>query len=160
MNYTLLGPPPSVPLRSKPDKEKSTLNPSSFTIPTSNPTILSNMKTIDIAAILSPDLKSRMRAQDLKALIENSGEDAVEIDFQGVKFATRSFIDEFYILFLKNPSANTFSVELNNVPSDIKVMLDSVSRTQVQAKVIPSQSQEVSFKNVKDFLNYFSTLVL
>ena len=42
------------------------------------------MKKIDIAAILSPDLKSRMRAKDLKALIENSGADVVEMDFQGV----------------------------------------------------------------------------
>lgn len=73
------------------------------------------MKTIDLADILTPDLKSRMRAQDLKLI---------------------------------------------NVPSDIKAMLDAVSRTQVRANVIPSQSQEVSFKNVKEFLNYFSTLVL
>lgn len=118
------------------------------------------MKTIDIAAILTPDLKTRMRAQDLKLLIDNSGADAVEMDFQGVKFATRSFIDEFYNLFLKNAEVNTFSLELINVPSDIKAMLDAVSRTQVRAKVIPSQSQEVSFKDVKEFMNYFSTLVL
>lgn len=118
------------------------------------------MKTIDIAALLSPDLKSRMRAQDLKAFIENSGADAVEIDFQGVKFATRSFIDEFYNLFVKTPESNTFRVSITNVPTDIKAMLDAVSRTQIRAKVIPSQSQEVSFKNVKDFLNYFSTIVL
>lgn len=118
------------------------------------------MKTIDIAAILSPDLKSRMRAQDLKLLIENSGADAVEMDFQGVKFATRSFIDEFYNIFLKNAEANSFSLELINVPSDIKAMLDAVSRTQVRAKVIPSQSQEVSFKDLKELMNYFSTVVL
>ena len=118
------------------------------------------MKTIDISDILTPDLKSRMRAQDLKLMVENSGVDAVVMDFQGVKFATRSFIDEFYNLFLKTPEANTFRVELINVPSDIKAMLDAVSRTQERAKVIPSQSQEVSFKNVKEFLNYFSTLVL
>ena len=118
------------------------------------------MKTIDIAEILSPDLKSRMRAQDLKLLIENSGVDAVNLDFQGVKFATRSFIDEFYNLFIKTPVSNTFHVELTNVPEDIKLMLDTVSRTQVRAKVVPSQSQEISFKNVKEFLNYFSTIVL
>ena len=118
------------------------------------------MKTIDIAAILTPDLKSRMRAQDLKLMIENSGANAVEMNFQGVKFATRSFIDEFYNLFLKNPEDNAFVVELTNVPSDIKAMLDAVSRTQVRAKVIPSQSQEVSFKDVQEFMNYFSTVVL
>ena len=120
--------------------------------------ISNNMNTIDIAAILSPDLKSRMRAQDLKQLIENSGADAVVIDFQGVKFATRSFIDEFFNLFLKTPEANVFRVELANVPADIKAMLDSVSRTQVRANVIPSQSQEVSFEDVADFLRYFSTV--
>ena len=118
------------------------------------------MKKVDIAAILSPDLKSRMRAQDLKLMIENSEVNAVVMDFQGVKFATRSFIDEFYNLFLKNPEGNTFSVELINVPSDIKAMSDAVSRTQVRAKVIPSHSQEVSFNDVKEFLNYFSTVVL
>lgn len=118
------------------------------------------MKTIDIAQILSPDLKSRMRAQDLKLLIENSEEEEIELDFQGVKFATRSFIDEFYNLFLKNPEANVFKVRLTNVPEDIKTMLDMVSRTQVRAKVIPSQTQEISFKNVKEFLSYLSSITL
>jgi hypothetical protein len=118
------------------------------------------MKTIDIAQILSPDLKSRMRAQDLKLLIENSEADVVEMDFHGVKFATRSFIDEFYNLFLKNPEANAFKVELTNVPEDIKTMFDAVSRTQVRAKVIPSQMQEISFANVKEFLNYLSSVAL
>ena len=118
------------------------------------------MKTIDIAQILTPDLKSRMRAQDLKQLIENSESDVVELDFQGVQFATRSFIDEFYNLFLKNPDANAFRVELINVPEDIKTMLDAVSRTQVRAKVIPSQTQEVSFKSVDEMLKYFSTVSL
>ena len=70
------------------------------------------MKTIDIAQILSPDLKSRMRAQDLRLYIQNSGEDAVVLDFRNVKFATRSFIDEFYNLFLRTPDANSFSVEI------------------------------------------------
>lgn len=121
---------------------------------------MNKMKTIDIAEILSSDLKSRMRAQDLKMLIENSGTDAVEIDFQGVKFATRSFIDEFYNLFLKTPDANTFSVELINVPEDIKAMLDAVSRTQIRAKVIPSESQEKNFTSVDELVHFFSTVVL
>ena len=116
------------------------------------------MKTIDIAQILSPDLKSRMRAQDLKLLIENGEEKEVVLDFQGVKFATRSFIDEFYNLFLKNPKANIFQVKLTNMPEDIKTMLDTVSRTQVRAQVIPSQTQEMSFKNVKEFLSYLSSI--
>jgi hypothetical protein len=118
------------------------------------------MRTIDIAEILSPDLKSRLRAQDLRSLLENSEDKAFVLDFQGVKFATRSFIDEFYNIFLKTPVANTFSVELTNVPSDIKTMMDAVSRTQVRAKVIPSQTPEISFKDVNEFIQYMSTVVL
>lgn len=82
------------------------------------------------------------------------------MDFHGVKFATRSFIDEFYNLFLKNPEENAFRVELTNVPEDIKTMLDAVSHTQVRAKVIPSQTQEISFKDLKEFLNYLSSVAL
>jgi len=121
---------------------------------------INNMKTIDIAAILSPDLKSRMRAQDLKQYIENSEASAVEIDFQNVKFATRSFIDEFYNLFLKTPEGNTFRVELANVPEDIATMLETVSRTQVRANVIPSQTKEVAFKDVNEFLRFLGSVVL
>ena len=122
--------------------------------------MLSKMRTINVSEILSPDLKSRMRAQDLRTLMVNSEENEFVLDFQGVKFATRSFIDEFYNLFLKKADANSFSVVLVNVPEDIKAMMDAVSRTQVRANVIPSQSAEVSFKNVDEFLRYMKTLVL
>ncbi len=118
------------------------------------------MKTIDIAAILSPGLKSRMWAQDLKQYIENSEADAVEFDLQNVKFATRSFIDEFYNLFLKAPEENAFRVELANVPEDIATMLETVSRTQVRANMIPSQAKEVSFKDVSELLHFWGSVVL
>lgn len=118
------------------------------------------MKTIDIAQIMSPDLKSRMRARDLKLLIDNSKAKNVIMDFNSVKFATRSFIDEFYNLFLKNPESNNFTVQLVNVPSDIKALLDSVSRTQVRANVIPSNSSEMIFKDVNEFVRFLSSAVL
>ena len=117
------------------------------------------MRTIDIAEILSPDLKSRMRAQDLKMYIENGGADVVEIDFRNVKFATRSFMDEFYNLFLKDAKTCPCAVTITNVPEDIKAMLDSVSRTQVKAKVIPSHTPEIVFKDVNEFLKYVSNPV-
>ena len=117
------------------------------------------MRTIDITEILSPDLKSRMRAQDLKLFVENCKEDVV-LDFCNVKFATRIFIDEFYNLFMKNPSANTFKVEITNVPEDINTMLETVSRTQTRVKIIFSHTREMSFENVDDLVNYLSTATL
>ena len=115
------------------------------------------MKTIDIAQIFSPDLKSRMRAQDLKLLIENSEEKEIVLDFQGVKFATRSFIDEFYNLFLKDPSSLSYSLEIINVPADINIMLETVSRTQVRTNVIPSKSEERSFDDVDELIKYLKS---
>lgn len=116
--------------------------------------------TIDITQILSPDLKSRMRAQDLELFIRNSSVDAVVLDFRNVKFATRSFIDEFYNLFLKNPESLPYCVEITNVPEDINTILETVSRTQTRAKVIPSQTPERSFKDVNELLNFLSSVVL
>jgi len=37
------------------------------------------------------------------------------VDFKDIKFATRSFIDEFYNLFLKDASSLPFKVEITNV---------------------------------------------
>ena len=43
------------------------------------------MKTIDIAQLLSPDLKSRMRVQDLRLFIENSDVKIVVDNCEGSK---------------------------------------------------------------------------
>lgn len=98
------------------------------------------MKTIDITQILSPDLKSRKRVHDLDLFIRNSGEDVVVMNFSNVKFATRSFIDEFYNLFLKDPDGLPYCVEITNVPEDIDTILETVSRTQTRTKVLSSHN--------------------
>ena len=107
------------------------------------------MKTIDITQILSTDLKSRARVHDLELFIQNSGEDVVMLDFSNVQFATRSFVDEFFNVFLKNPEEQPYRVEITNVPEDINTILEAVGRTQTHAKVIPARTQEVSFTNIK-----------
>lgn len=118
------------------------------------------MKTIDITEILSPDLKSRMRAKDLELYIRNCDEDSVTIDFSNVKFATRSFIDEFYNLFMKNPAQLPYHVEITNVPEDINTILEAVSRTQTRAKTIPSHTPEHSFKDVNELIQFLSSVAL
>lgn len=115
------------------------------------------MKTIDITQILSPDLKSRARAHDLELYIQNSGEENIVLDFCNVKFATRSFIDEFYNLFMKNPDNLPFHLEIVNVPEDINSILEAVSRTHLQVKVIPSQIPERSFSSIDELLHYLKT---
>ena len=116
------------------------------------------MITIDITSILSPDLKSRSRANDLMLFIKNSNESEVVIDFSKVMFATRSFIDEFYNLFLKDATSLPFKVEITNVPEDIQAMITSVSKTQTKVKTIRPTSNVLNFENVDDLLKYMSTV--
>ena len=115
------------------------------------------MRTIDVAKILSPDLKSRIRARDLKLYMENSEEVTFVLDLSHVEFATRGFMDEFYNLFMKDSKANGFSVTISNVPEDIKALLDAVSRTQVKTTVVPSSTPEVTFKTVKEFMSFLGS---
>jgi len=57
--------------------------------------MLNNVKTIDITELLTPDLKSRLRARDLKDYVDNKQDSEIKLDFQKVNFATRSFIISF-----------------------------------------------------------------
>lgn len=114
------------------------------------------MRTIDITAILSTDLKSRARANDLKLYLDNCEDNEILIDFQNVKFATRSFIDEFYNLFLKNSFDRTYSIQITNVPEDINIMIETVSKTQNRVKTIPETAHVKSFSTVDEFMQYMS----
>ena len=118
------------------------------------------MKTIDITQILSSDLKSRARVHDLDLYIRNSGEKAIELDFINVKFATRSFVDEFYNLFLKDPDNLPYRVVITNVPEDINIILEAVSHTQTRVKVVPSHTPEHLFGSVEELLHYLKTASL
>ena len=118
------------------------------------------MKTIDITHVLSPDLKSRVRAHDLKLFIENCGDKEVVLDFSNVKFATRSFMDEFYNIFLKDSTQNDFSVELTNIPEDINLMLESVSKTQTKAKVIQTTTRTTFFSSLEEAISYLKSFAL
>lgn len=115
------------------------------------------MRTIDITQILSPDLKSRLRVNDLRLFIENSQEDAVVLDFKNVKFATRSFIDEFYNVFMKTPDSMPFKVEITNIPEDINMIFESVSHTQTRAKTVPAHTPVLSFRTADELISYLSS---
>lgn len=112
------------------------------------------MVSIDITSILSPDLTSRESARRLARSIP--AEDDVVFDFRNVKFATRCFIDEFYNLFLKNPSDRTNSIQITNVPEDINTMIETVSKTQNRVKTVPETAHVKSFSTVDEFMQYMS----
>ena len=70
------------------------------------------MKTIlDITTILSQDLKSRFAVNDLFLYIKNAGSESIVIDFANVKFATRSFVDEYHFGAWKERAKELFEKE-------------------------------------------------
>ena len=71
------------------------------------------MKTTKIADFLSPDLGSRAQARGFRRFVdENYSGDAVTVDFSGVQFSSRAFMDEFYNLFLAPAVSSEAKVEV------------------------------------------------
>jgi hypothetical protein len=113
---------------------------------------------IDITNLLSADLKSRYAVNDLLLFINNTEGDDIVIDFANVKFATRSFIDEYYNVIMKNTSINK-RITTINIPEDIQFIFNIVQKTQnkeknikLDAKVIKcetfSELQQRAFKTL------------
>lgn len=104
------------------------------------------MKTINIAEILSPDLGSRAQARGFRRFVdENYSGESVTIDFSGVQFSSRAFMDEFYNLFLAPAVSLEAKVEVDvaNMPDDIAAILASVVRTNTHPRVVSLSNVEV-----------------
>lgn len=117
---------------------------------------------IDITDVLSPDLKSRSTVDDLLLFVRHKQQPKVKIDFSKVLFATRSFIDEYYNVFIKNNSATEgVEVQTVNVPADIQAIFNAVSKTQSGGmKPLDEKSTVVSFPTVKELNKYLSSLIM
>lgn len=116
------------------------------------------MKIFNIAHLISQDLMSRPLADDFYVLISHSGEKKIIVDFQDVHFATRSFIDEFYVLYMKY-SSEGYEISLKNVPYDIQKIFDAVKSTQNQKKMI-SDDTVVKTKDIQDFERHMEVLAI
>jgi len=120
-----------------------------------------NNKVFDITAFAGRDLKSRITVRKFFDFILSHDVDFVTIDFKNLNFATRSFIDEFYNLFINNPE---IKVELLHVSSEIMAMFNAVKSTQRRSKSISLRRKSVkvtrfsSISEVNAFLGSLSFL--
>ena len=114
--------------------------------------------TIDITTILRQDLKSRYAVSDLLLYIKNTGCKSVIVDFANVKFATRSFVDEYYNIIMQHQSY--IMIETMNIPEDIQMIFDAVQRTQHKEKEIKLDATVVKCKTFADIQKVFGSLLL
>lgn len=116
-------------------------------------------KVIDITAYIGRDLKSRVAAREFYDKISNEQRTNIKIDFGNVSFATRSFMDEFYNIFIANVDMN---VELINLSAEIDAMLDAVKATQHRPKNsangISSHHDDIRFSSISEANRYLETL--
>lgn len=118
------------------------------------------MKTIeiDIAKQIGENLKSRVLVRDLYDLILNLEVETLVLDFRNVSFASRSFMDEFYNVFLEN---NEFETKLIHVSPELQTLLDTVKGTQHRHKTyrLKRNSDNVkSFTSVSEINEFLSSL--
>ncbi len=87
------------------------------------------MRTIKICELIgSSDILNRIYAHDISNTVLNSEDSTVKLDFTGVQFTTRSFMDEFYNEVKK--LQNNRAIQITGMSDDLKAMLAAVSRTQ------------------------------
>ncbi|MBO5268095.1 MAG: hypothetical protein J6B13_04970 [Muribaculaceae bacterium] len=115
------------------------------------------MTTIDISTILGADLRSRYSVHDLVEYFRNT-DTSIVADFSKIQFATRSFIDEFYNVFIKGATELPFHIEITNMPENIKATFDSVSRTQTGVKTVPPTARVKQFASLDDLLRYMDSI--
>jgi len=113
---------------------------------------------IDIAAFTGHDLKSRITVRNLYDVILNQNMTNVKIDFRNVSFATRSFMDEFYNLFIANTSVDA---ELINLSPELNAILNAIKFTQRKptesAKKISSHA-DMKFSSISQVNKYLEEL--
>lgn len=112
-------------------------------------------KTLNITSLLSCNLKSRSLVHDLSLFIINSGEKDVVIDFSDVQFATRSFVDEFYNVFIKR-GLDGVNVSIIGVPDFITVIFDAVEHPKKSNRVVSTKQNVKTFNSVDEMKRYFS----
>jgi len=114
------------------------------------------MRTIDVAKFLGCSPISRPLVRDLLNLAKNTQEKEIMLDFSGVAFASRSFMDEFYNVFLKEDNIN-FGLKIKGMNKDLQAMLAAVKKTQhgsVSTLSFNSNDNVYKAKDIEDFDNF------
>ena len=118
------------------------------------------MKTIEITTILGSELKSRTSARDFAKYLQNMEISEAQVDFSHVKSVTRSFMDEFYYLLLKEDNAQGVRLELKNMGQQVQEFLRAVRATaDVPRKATaPDNARFFNPTTLKQLSEYLTTL--
>ncbi len=118
------------------------------------------MKTIDITTILGSELKSRTSARDFAKYLQNMEIVQAQVDFVHVKSVTRSFMDEFYYLLVKDGNAQGVQLQLVNLSEQAREFLKAVKVTADAPRktAAPDNARFLNPATMQQLSEYLSTL--
>lgn len=115
------------------------------------------METICIKDLVGCDILGRIAAHDILAAATCCEDRAVVLDFDGVQFTTRSFMDEFYNEVGKARKSG-LDIELSNMSDDLARMYSAVSRTQKGGTVKITMKPYERPKTISEMARIFSQM--
>ena len=110
------------------------------------------MVRIDISELLSNDIRSRANANIIRSAIDGAAD--VVLDFAGVVFVSRSFMDEIY-----NVVAEHKDIKLENMSNFVETMYDAVKHGRQSKRILPSNDSEIKvLTDLNSLETFFATI--
>ena len=103
-------------------------------------------------------LVTREAAMLLIEKIKASNCNSIEIDFLGITFISRSFADQFHKEKLKLWAAGEKTVLVKNVHNDVHLMLNAVSKTQIEKGRVFVEYPTFQFENRRSLKEYLMSI--
>lgn len=115
------------------------------------------METICIKDLVGRDIFGRISAHDILAAASYSEDRKVVLDFDGVQFTTRSFMDEFYNEVRKARESG-LEITVSNMSEDLSRMYAAVSRTQKGGTVKVTMKPYARPKTIAEMAQIFAQM--
>lgn len=110
------------------------------------------MVRINISELLSNDIRSRANANIVRSAIDGATD--VVLDFVGVVFVSRSFMDEIY-----NVVEEHKGIKLENMSNFVETMYDAVKHGRQSKRILPSSDSEIKvLKDLNSLETFFATI--
>ena len=109
---------------------------------------------LEIAKIISTDIRSRSNAEIIRAAVEGVKE-SITLDFTGVTFISRSFTDELCNIM----DCHKGELELSNTSDLVRSMIETVSEGRKSKRVRPVGNSEMKeFKDMESLSSFLATI--
>lgn len=115
------------------------------------------METIYIKDLIGQDILNRISACDILDAINNINDDIIVLNFNGVLFTTRSFMDEFYNTIITAKTIGK-TIKVEAMTKDLSTMLEAVSKTQKNSVVKIAPQPYIETTSISDMEKLFASI--